>query len=493
MGLALSGDRSFGRRLILQGAAQFAQFGVTLALMPLVIKQAGAATYGSYIVLTSVVTLVSTFLTLGAGFECRRNLPSAGTAEEKAAIFLPSMSIQFVTSCASALVLALALPLFHERVLAAADRLHPASIVFLVFSLFGNNLADDFFRCTHQMAVISKAVVARALLHPGLVLGAALLGRTLDVELLVVLQATAWSLVNALLWWRISRQIPLRFCFHTWSAHLADIRVGFPLIAAVLAENLLSTTDRYFLAAYLSPFEVGAYAAAFTIGSLVLILPRIANSVLIPALAQAVDAGRVNEAEQRLQGFLQVFVMLTCPFVFGAALLGEPILLLFADQAVAEEARWVVPIVGLAGALYGYCYLLFNALFVSRKTGSWLSANLATVVAAVGLNLLLVGWLRVIEAAALATLLSYAVRLYLVYRAGTGWALGLDWLQIGRSLLAAAGMALVVWGGSFAPWAKQFPLLRLTILICCGVSTYFVLLFWSGGYAPSRFRRALGL
>jgi len=189
---------------------------------------------------------------------------------------------------------------------------------------------------------------------------------------------------------------------------------------------------------------------------------------------------------------MQVFVMVALPFIVGAALLGRQILAWLADPAVADRAHWVVPIIAVAGSLYGYCYLIFNALFVSRATKSWLSANVTAVGVAIGLNFLLVGWLRTLEAAAIATLVSYVVRLLIVRRASIGWSLSLDMPLIVKSALAAGGMALVLFAGCAVPFGQEHMAARLLVLIAAGVVTYFGLLGWTGGYKPNRFRRALG-
>ena len=104
------GKRLFAHGLAFQGLAQIAQSGITLVLMPLIIKLADAASYGSYVMLTSLITLTVTLLSLGAGFKCRRTLPSAPTAAARAAVFLPSASFQFCTGLLSILVLSLGLP-----------------------------------------------------------------------------------------------------------------------------------------------------------------------------------------------------------------------------------------------------------------------------------------------------------------------------------------------------------------------------------------------
>lgn len=462
-----------------------AQSAITLALMPLVIKLAGAAPFGAYVVLNSIITLVTSFCTLGVGFQCRRLLPSAPPSS-RGDYFIPSASFQLLAAAASTGLLCAGLPLLDAHVFHGDITLHPATILLAVFALWANNLADDYFRYTHQIPVISKAIIVRALLHPGLVIAAPLLSLPLNADTLIRLQATAYLLVAATLWWRLGREVPLRFRLADAATCRTDIRLGFPLITAVLIENFLAVSDRYILAAFLSVKEVGAYAAACAIGALVLLLPRIANSALLPALSRAVDEGRRDDARKLLGVFMQVFTMLAMPFAAGGLLLGQPLLVWLANEEVAALARWVVPLAALTGILNGYSYLMFNALFVDRRTGVWFKANALAAGLAVLLSLLLVGWLRRIEAAAIASAAGYAVSFLIIRRAGS-WQLPLDRPQLAKSAVATLAMIIALAGARLMPFLQTTDTARIFLQVGGGGAVYFAALAALGGWTPRQF------
>lgn len=482
----------FSRGLAFQGLSTVAQSAITLVLMPLVIKQAGAAPYGAYVVLSSIITLVTSFCTLGAGFSCRRALPSAPDAATRTALFIPNASFQLLTATASGLLLAAGLPWLNRQVFHGEISIQTTTVLLAVLALWANNLADDYFRYTHQIPVMAKAVVVRALLHPGLVIAAPLLSLPLTADTLIRLQAVAYLVVAAGLWWRLGREVSLGFRLAGRQSHLADIRQGFPLITAVMVENFLATADRYILAAFLAPAAVGAYAVACAVGALVLLLPRIANSALLPTLSQAVDEGRPAEAQELLRNFLQVFVMLAVPFVIGGLILGVPLLVWLGNAEVAAVARWVVPIAAVSGTLNGYAYLMFNALFVDRRTGVWFRANAAAAVVSVLLSVLLIGWFRRIELAAAATVAGYAVSFWVIRRSGS-WRLHLDRVLLAKSTAAALIMALTLWAARSLAFFQPADTLRVLLQAAGGGAVYFIVLAALGGWTPAQFRRALRL
>jgi O-antigen/teichoic acid export membrane protein len=482
--------RRFTRGLAYQLLSSIAQSAVAVLLMPIVVKQAGPAPLGAYLILNSIITLMTTFCTLGAGFQCRRSLPGTLEPGARGRLFGPSASFQLLTAAFCAVLLSIGLPLLDTHVFHGDVALRTSTIWLAVFALWTNTLADDYFRYTHQIPVIARAIMVRALLHPGLVIGASLGGASLSADLLIRLQATAYLLVAVPLWWRIGREIPLRFSLADSATRRTDISLGFPLITAVIIENLLAVSDRYILAAWFSPREVGAYASACTIGALVLLLPRITNNALLPALSQAVDEGRPDEARKLLGSFLQVFTILALPFAAGGLMLGHPLLVWLASEEVAALAHWVVPLAAISGMFNGYSYLMFNALFIDRRTGVWFKANVIAAAVAILLSVLLVGWLRRIEAAAVASIAGYAVSFLIIRRAGV-WQLPLDRDALTKSVAATLAMVGTLAGLRLFAFFQVADSIRILLQVAAGGTVYFAALAALGGWTPRRFLAAL--
>ena len=434
--------RSVVASFIFQGFATFSTYVVSLALMPLVLKNAGASVYGSFVLWSSVINLGLTLLTLGAGFKARRALPSLDLPADQQRVFMHSASFQILTYAFATLVLIVAGPVVQNHLFPGGEELRATTISAVVASVYLNNLSDDYFRYTHRIRLISIVSILRSAGYPALVMLHVLLGGTLSVNTLLLCQAASYGGFSLWLWLRIAREFPLRFQLANVRYHLEDIRYGFPLIAAILVENLLAVSDRYILSRYLSTAAVGIYASATALGSTLLIFPKICSGILSPAMASAVDAEDQPYAEQLLHKTLNVLLALGLPFIAGAAFLAEPLLSLLATPEIGFAGRWVVPLTAVASLFYGWNYIIFTALFVKMQTGLWLRANALAVSLSVTLNLVLLYYFRMLEVASLTSIVSYACALMYIHRSHVkSWRFRLDLPYLLRILVGVAVMS----------------------------------------------------
>lgn len=434
--------RSVVNSFFFQGCATFSTYAVSLALMPLVLKNAGASVYGSFVLWSSVINLGLSLLTLGAGLKARRALPSLHLPADQQKIFGYSASFQVLTYAFAALVLIIAGSAVQDMLFPGDDRINATTIIALVTSVYLNNLSDDYFRYTHRIRIISIVSILRAAGYPGLVFLHVFLGGTLSVDSLLLCQAASYGGFSLWLWLKIAHEFPLRFGLSNVRYYLEDIRYGFPLIAAILVENLLAVSDRYILSSYLSTAAVGIYASATALGSTLLIFPKICSSILCPVMASAVDAEDQPHAEQLLHKTLNVFLALGLPFIAGAAFLAEPLLSLLATPQIGFAGRWVVPLTAVASLVYGWNYIIFTALFVKMQTGLWLRANALAVSLSVTLNLVLLYYFRMLEVASLTSIVSYACALMYIHRSHVkSWRFRLDLPYLLRILVGVAVMS----------------------------------------------------
>jgi O-antigen/teichoic acid export membrane protein len=481
-------------RFLFQGLATFSTYLVSLGLMPLILKTAGASVYGSFVLWTSLLNLGLTLLTMGAGFQARRSLPSLDQPVDRQNAFVATASFQLLVYGFASVVLVGLAPWVQHALFRDDEAPRAGIIVAMVSAFFLNNLSDDYFRYTHRIKIISIVGVVRSVGYAALVILHVVLGGRLSVNSLLLCQAISYGVCGAWMWGRIARESRrLRFRLSALRYYLDDIRYGFPLIAAVLVENLLAVSDRYILGGCLSLADVGVYASAGAVGTLLLIIPKVATGILSPAMASAVDAGRHAEAEGMLRQSLQFFVIVGFPFIIGGGLLAQPILTLLATPEIAVIGRWVVPLTATATFLYGYSYLMFNALFVERRTGLWFKANSVAAAVSIVLNLLFIAWFRRIEIAAAVAVFSYGVCALLILLSSGQWRVHPPLKLFTQCAIACLGMALSLLALRELAFFAAAGVLPVLLQVALGSGVYFAVLAALGGWNPAQLRRTLGL
>jgi O-antigen/teichoic acid export membrane protein len=236
---------------------------------------------------------------------------------------------------------------------------------------------------------------------------------------------------------------------------------------------IIASSDRYIIAYFLGTTSVGIYSAAYALGTIPLIFAAVLGIVLAPTLSKLYDEGRMSEVKIYLSYSLKYFLALAIPFVFGAAILGKPVLGLFSTVEIASQGYFVVPMVALGVLLYGAFAVIYHTLVLVKKTRIlgviWIIAALVNL----GLNIMVVPYLGIMGAA-LACLIAYSLVLgmgsYYSFRELT---FDIDWRFIIKSLIASAIMALVIWIISN---------LNVIITVLVGVAVYGVGLFLLKGF-----------
>jgi O-antigen/teichoic acid export membrane protein len=145
---------------------------------------------------------------------------------------------------------------------------------------------------------------------------------------------------------------------------------GLPVALSLILALVLSTTDRFLLAAFLDERAVGVYHAGYSLGS------RTLDVVFIwlgmaggPAMVAALERGghpALKDAAQEQAAFM---VLLTLPAAVGLALVGRPLAEVMVGADLSAGAGRVVPWIALAGWLSGVTtYYLLQAFTLGRKT-----------------------------------------------------------------------------------------------------------------------------
>ena len=265
--------------------------------------------------------------------------------------------------------------------------------VLLQFYLLGVAQAQERFREYNIRQIVPNLlsliglVITLILLHMGLV-GAVL------VQVVIQVFMTVWMVV------RVHREAPLHL---RWNPKLARGMLGFggKSYVQTLAATLHLRIDQYICAFFLAPAEVGLYAIAVNVATLLLKIPEATGTVMFPRLAGSEERA-AHAATTRVCRYT-LFILLVG--VIGFAIAG-PILIPLVYGADYRGAVRPLLIL-LPGVLLMALYQLLTRNFTSR--GKQQVNILAAVVALtlnVGLNIVLIPRFG-IAGAALANGLSY--------------------------------------------------------------------------------------
>ena len=196
----------------------------------------------------------------------------------------------------------------------------------------------------------------------------------------------------------------------------SDIKLGFPVVLNFVVDFIMNGSDRYIIALFMSLTAVGYYNPAYTLGSLLVFLPQAMGTVVPQLLCRAVDTGEEQEAHRMVNYMIRIFLILAIPFTFGSIVVGKSLLSILANAEVAENARFVTPLVALGTLFYSLNIILSKVLYVRLKTFAMFKITVFASVFNFISNMILIYLFRNIVFAAVSTLLSYFLSFVIFYR-----------------------------------------------------------------------------
>ncbi len=241
----------------------------------------------------------------------------------------------------------------------------------------------------------------------------------------------------------LSRARPGRFEAARIGEHAA---YGVPVALSLILALVLSTTDRFLLAAFLDEAAVGLYHAGYSLAN------RTLDVVFIwlgaaggPALIMALERGGRQALIPAAREQASLMILLTVPAAVGLALVAAPLSALMVGPSMAAGAAHVTPWIAASGLLAGLTTYYFHQAFtLGRRTTFLLAAMAIPAAANLVLNVILIPRFG-LDGALWATLASYALGLLASAALGHRLlALPVPWLTLAQAAAASALMAFVV-------------------------------------------------
>jgi O-antigen/teichoic acid export membrane protein len=235
---------------------------------------------------------------------------------------------------------------------------------------------------------------------------------------------------------------------------------GYPIAASLALTVVLSSTDRFLLAAFMNEEAVGAYHASYSIANRTLdVLFLWLGSAGQPALVMALERGGLDRLKEAAREQLSTFLLIGLPAAAGVALVARPLAEVLIGEELRTAAASVTPWIALSALLFGLTAYYFGQAFtLGKKTKRLLVAMAIPAGLNVVLNLILVPYFGLVGAA-WATAASFGVGMVATMLIGRRvMALPVPWESLIRCSIATAVMALVV---SRLPAIGGFPELML--------------------------------
>ena len=221
---------------------------------------------------------------------------------------------------------------------------------------------------------------------------------------------------------------------------------GYPIAASLALTVVLSSTDRFLLAAFMDEAAVGAYHAGYSIANRTLdVLFLWLGSAGQPALIMALERGGPGQLKTAAREQLSTFLLIGLPAAAGVALVARPLAEVLIGEELRVAAASITPWIALSALLYGLTAYYFGQAFtLGKKTKLLLVAMAIPAGLNVVLNLILVPRYGLMGAA-WATAASFALGLLATQVIGRRvLPLPIPWDSLIRCGVATGAMALVV-------------------------------------------------
>jgi len=403
-----------------------------LILIPIIVKTAGETVYGGYVIILSVFTIIFGISSFGIDFTTWRYLPSASIKEEKQKLFYSLITFQLL----SVLILSLIFIIFYKwfdvyllkkEVVFSKWIILGYLISYVLFSQ-GTNYFRYTFRSNYYFIgtfLVSFGSVLLILLYFES-FGKVSINVIIDSVILMAIIIVAFTFS------KIVKEIGFIFYLPPFKDFVGRIRLGFPMVTWFLINTILSSSDRYIILAFMKLSDVGYYAVAYGVGSLLFIFSSVAEIIIQPIVNKEMDLHNKESIIKIINLIIKVYLIICIPFIIGTIFYAKPLIVLLANQGVAEHASKLVPYISAGIMFYGLGMIMTIILIAELKTKSILKANLLAAIFNIITNIILLYFFHNIMVAAITTALSYILSfIYILFTLSKRW----NFFSLGVSLM----------------------------------------------------------
>lgn len=385
-------------------------------LMPMIIKTVGIATYGSFALLTSFVGIIYGLSSLGVGVKSNRYLPSASSNDERKKLFYPPFYFQLVMI----VVISMVIIVFQDDIVSYVSDGNVVFSIYIIpfylilYSLYAHT--SNYVKNTSRIFYMNLAGLILAYGHIFFVFFYSRYIDTIDINMLFLSQAFVALVVSIPIMILVYKELNIQLLFFKFDELREQIKVGFPLVLNFVVDFILSASDRFVLAYFMGAFTVGLYVPAYTLGSIILLVPKAIGTVVPQLMAKSVDCENFDNAKNIFLNSAKIFIVVSIPFIFGMYLIGYEVLMLLTNEEVALKGQYIATIVAIGSLFYGMNLIMSQAHMVDLKTSIIFKANAVAAILNLLLNIVLLLFMQNIYIPAITTVISFMIASIYFYK-----------------------------------------------------------------------------
>lgn len=239
------------------------------------------------------------------------------------------------------------------------------------------------------------------------------------------------------------RKVGLRL---DWVLARAMYRYSLPLIPSDLASTAISYSDRYFINHYLTTADAGIYGLAQKLGTVLHML--VTSPFLLTYLPRRFEIAKQENAPQIFAATFLYHILVLTALSTVLALFARELLVIMTVPAYYPAAN-LMPVIAGSMIVLGMKYHFQFGLLYAKQTKRMMYANVASAVAHITLNFILIPWLG-LWGALLASVIAYSLNTYLsLVMAREFYAIPYDFRRVTLLMLASAA---IVCAGVIPSW-----------------------------------------
>lgn len=365
-----------------------------IIMIPIFTKILGVYSYGLWVQVFVTIGLVKPLVEIGLGHAMLRFL--AGETDRNK-IREGFYSTLLVTACAGILVLGLLIIISEPLANLVFDGNRSIVILtaFCIPAWYVFQICKQLFVAFRQMKTYAIATIADTYGQVGI------------ISILILTGYGLYTLVISYLIWIILLVLIVLFIIikrigvsvPKFTEIKKYLHYGVPIIPGSLSGWITHSSDRYMIGYFLGPLSVGYYNLAYTLGSFILGLTTVIGFILAPTLVERYERNKIDEVKTYLRYTTKYFSAIAIPFIFGASLLSNQILIILSTEEIATNAYLVVPVVAVGSVILGFELFFAQIIMLRKKTKIFgFGASLAAITN-FALNLVFIPWIGILGAA----------------------------------------------------------------------------------------------